>query len=448
MPDAAPTAADTTPTSAGSTPADGSGSGQSTYERVVALCLHRGFVFRSAEIYGGFRSAYDYGPLGVQLLRNIKDQWWRTMVLTRREVVGLDAAILSPAAVWEASGHLDHFSDPLRQCQNCGARHRGDHLKDADTCPDCGAAGALGDARQFNLMFSTRAGPAADSGAVVYLRPETAQGTYINFNHVARCVRRPPPFGVAQIGKSFRNEITPGNFVFRTREFEQMEMQYFVPPDRARHWYEHWRDRRLSWYNQLGIADTLLRTRDHRPDELAHYASAACDIEFKFSWGWDELEGIANRGDYDLRRHSDHSRHRLECFDTATQQRYIPHVIEPAAGVARAAMAFLAAAYRDEQTPTGPRTVLGLDHRLAPYQVAVLPLARKPGADPPRDRDIRHAQQPLALRLRRHPKHRQALPPPRRDRHTAMRDRRLRHTPRQSRHSTRQRHHDPSTRRS
>ena len=349
----------------------------SLLDKVVNLCVRRGFVFRSADIYGGFRSAYDYGPLGVLLLRNIKDQWWRSIVETRRDVVGLDAAVLSPPAVWEASGHLDNFTDPMADCRSCGARHRLDKLADSDVCEACGKRGALTDPRQFNLMFSTHAGPVADTAAVAYLRPETAQGTFINFDNVIRSSRKTPPFGIAQIGKSFRNEITPGSFVFRTREFEQMELEYFVPPADAEHWYRDWIDTRHSWYTDLGIDAALLRLREHNPDERAHYATAATDIEFLFPWGWDELEGIADRGAYDLTCHAEASGQRLAVFDPVAGEHYVPHVIEPAAGATRAALAFLAAAYHIETVDSQPRLVLRLDHRLAPHQVAVLPLMRR-----------------------------------------------------------------------
>ena len=347
------------------------------FDNVVNLCQRRGFVFRSAEIYGGFRSAYDYGPLGVLLLRNVKDHWWRSIVQLRHDVVGLDASILSPPAVWDASGHLDNFTDPLVDCRSCGTRHRQDKLDDPEACPDCGQRGSLTAPRQFNLMFSTHAGPVADTAATVYLRPETAQGMFINFANVLRTSRKSPPFGIAQIGKSFRNEITPGNFVFRTREFEQMEMEYFVPPADAGRWFDHWCEARLDWYLDLGIDPARLRLRAHPADELSHYSSATSDVEFLFPWGWDELEGIANRGDYDLRCHATHSGERLEFFDSTTGEHYVPHVIEPAAGATRAAMAFLMAAYHTEEVRGAERAVLRLDHRLAPYRVAVLPLSRK-----------------------------------------------------------------------
>ncbi|HEV8298363.1 MAG TPA: glycine--tRNA ligase [Acidimicrobiales bacterium] len=349
----------------------------SLFDKIVNLSKRRGFVFQSAEIYGGFRSAYDYGPIGVLLLRNVKDTWWRSMVQLRTDVVGLDASILSPPAVWEASGHLANFTDPLVDCRNCGARHRLDKLDDPEVCPTCGARGEFTEARQFNLMFKTHAGPVMDSAAEVYLRPETAQGMFVNFLNVLNTSRKKPPFGIAQIGKSFRNEITPGNFVFRTREFEQMEMEFFVPPDEAHQWYEYWCRERFSWYLDLGIPESKLRMRPHDADELSHYSSGTSDVEFLFPWGWDELEGIANRGDYDLTQHAKFSGERIDYFDQETNTRYVPHVIEPAAGATRTMMAFLLAAYDEEDVRGETRVVLRLHHRLAPYKVAVLPLSKK-----------------------------------------------------------------------
>jgi len=346
-------------------------------EKVVNLCKRRGFVFPSAEIYGGFRSTYDYGPIGVLLLRNVKAAWWRSMVQLRTDVVGLDASILSPPAIWEASGHLQNFSDPLVDCRNCGARHREDNLEDRNTCPSCGATGSFTEARQFNLMFKTQAGPVEGDGAVAYLRPETAQGMFINFSNVLNSSRKKPPFGIAQIGKSFRNEITPGQFVFRTREFEQMELEFFVPPDEAQQWYEYWCAQRYDWYVDLGIPPEKLRLRPHDDDELSHYSSGTSDVEFAFPWGWGELEGVANRGDFDLKAHAAHSGEKLDYFDQATNTRYTPHVIEPAAGATRTMMAFLLAAYDEEEVRGEVRTVLRLHPRLAPYQVAVLPLSKK-----------------------------------------------------------------------
>jgi len=357
------------PSSAGSDPA--------LFDKVVNLCKRRGFVFPSAEIYGGFRSTYDYGPLGVLLLRNVKDAWWRSMVQMRTDVVGLDAAILSPPAVWEASGHLANFTDPLVDCTECKTRHREDQLEDPDTCPSCGKTGTFTEARAFNLMFKTHAGPVEGSGHEVYLRPETAQGMFINFKNILETSRKKPPFGIAQVGKSFRNEITPGNFVFRTREFEQMELEFFVPPNEARQWYEYWMNERFGWYIDLGIPESMLMLRPHDEDELSHYSSGTSDVEFEFPWGWGELEGIANRGDYDLTQHAEHSGQKLEYFDQSTGDRYVPHVIEPAAGATRSMMAFLMAAYAEEEVNDDTRTVLRLHPRLAPYKIAVLPLSKK-----------------------------------------------------------------------
>jgi glycyl-tRNA synthetase len=347
------------------------------FEKVVNLCKRRGFVFPSAEIYGGFRSTYDYGPVGVLLLRNVKDAWWRSMVQLRSDVVGLDASILSPPAVWEASGHLANFSDPLVDCTECKTRHRLDKLDDPDTCPECGAKGAFTEARQFNLMFKTHAGPVEGKGAEVYLRPETAQGMFLNFKNILETSRKKPPFGIAQIGKSFRNEITPGNFVFRTREFEQMELEFFVPPAEADQWYEYWCQARYDWYVEHGMPESQLRLRPHDADELSHYSSGTADVEYLFPWGWDELEGIANRGDYDLTQHATHADTKLEYFDQASGERYVPHVIEPAAGATRTAMAFLMAAYDEETVNDEQRTVLRFHPRIAPYTVAVLPLSKK-----------------------------------------------------------------------
>src|SRR4051812_9995741 len=347
------------------------------FDKVVNLSKRRGFVFPSAEIYGGFRSTYDYGPLGVLMLRNVKDAWWRSMVQLRDDIVGLDAAILGPPAIWEASGHLQNFTDPLVDCRKCNERYRLDKLDDPSSCPNCGAKNSFTEARQFNLMFKTHAGPVEDSAAEVYLRPETAQGMFVNFMNVLTTSRKKPPFGIAQIGKSFRNEITPGNFVFRTREFEQMEMEYFVPPDQAQHWYEYWLQERFRWYTDLGMPASKLRLRPHDADELSHYSSGTSDVEFLFPWGWDELEGIANRGNYDLTQHAQHSGEKLEWYDQAANERWVPHVIEPAAGATRTAMAFLMAAYDEEEVKGETRMVLRLHHRIAPYKVAVLPLSKK-----------------------------------------------------------------------
>ncbi|MGH9072119.1 MAG: glycine--tRNA ligase [Acidimicrobiales bacterium] len=351
---------------------------QDLMESVVNLCKRRGFIFASAEIYGGFRSTYDYGPLGVNMLRNVKDAWWRAMVQCRDDVVGLDAAILSSPRIWEASGHLATFTDPLVDCRSCKERWRADQI--GDTCPKCGSAD-LTSPRDFNLMFKTFVGPVQDSGQdganVAYLRPETAQGMFVNFANIVQTTRKRPPFGIAQIGKSFRNEITPGNFVFRTREFEQMEMEYFVPPDQGPKWLEYWCEQRFKWYQDLGISPDKLRMREHAQEELSHYSTGTFDVEFAFPWGWGELEGIANRTDYDLVAHAAASGERLEYFDQATGDRWVPHVIEPAAGATRAMMAFLLAAYDTDTVGGETRTVLRLHPRLAPYQVAVLPLSKK-----------------------------------------------------------------------
>ncbi len=348
------------------------------FDKIVNLSKRRGIVYPSAEIYGGFRSTYDYGPIGVLMLRNVKDAWWRSMVQMRQDVVGLDASILSPPAVWEASGHLSNFTDPLVDCRNCGARHRQDKLKKKDLCPTCGVSGELTEPRNFNLMFKTTAGPVEGAGAEVYLRPETAQGMFINYANVQYTTRKKPPFGIAQIGKSFRNEITPGNFVFRTREFEQMEMEFFVPPAEAPQWYEYWCQTRLQWYIDHGIPTDQLMLRPHEDDELSHYSLGTSDVEYLFPWGWDELEGIANRGDFDLTQHAKAAGAKLEYYDQVTKERYTPYVIEPAAGATRTMMAFLMAAYEEEQVNDDTRTVLRLHHRIAPYKVAVLPLSKKP----------------------------------------------------------------------
>lgn len=349
-------------------------------EEIVRLSKQRGFIFPSAEIYGGFRSTYDYGPLGVLMLRNVKNAWWRSMVQLRHDVVGLDAAILSSPKIWAASGHLENFTDPLVDCRNCKERWRADHLEPgADGvvhCPNCDSTD-LTDARAFNLMFKTFAGPVEDEGNAAYLRPETAQGHFVNFANVLRTSRKKPPFGIAQVGKSFRNEITPGNFVFRTREFEQMEMEYFVPPAEADQWFDYWCHERLEWYVDLGIPREMLRLRPHEKEELSHYSSATSDVEFAFPWGWGELEGIANRTDYDLKAHSAASGEKLEYFDQSTGERYVPYVIEPAAGATRTMMAFMLAAYTTDEVGGEARTVLRLDPRIAPYQVAVLPLSKK-----------------------------------------------------------------------
>ena len=346
-------------------------------DQIVNLCKRRGFVYPSAEIYGGFRSSYDYGPLGSLMLRNVRESWIRTMVQKRDDVVLIDAAILGPPQVFEASGHLANFSDPLVDCKTCKQRFREDHLEDKSVCPNCAAKDSLTDARAFNLMFKTFAGPVEGSGAEVYLRPETAQGMFVNFANVLQTSRKKPPFGIAQVGKSFRNEITPGNFIFRTREFEQMELEFFVPPAEGPKWYEYWCNARLQWYVDLGIPLEMLRLRPHDADELSHYSAGTADVEFAYPWGWGELEGIAQRTNFDLNQHATHSGQKLDFFDQSTNERYVPFVIEPAAGVNRAMAAFLLAAYEEDEIGGEVRTVLRLHPRLAPYKVAILPLSKK-----------------------------------------------------------------------
>jgi glycyl-tRNA synthetase len=363
-------------------------------DKIVSLCKRRGFVFPSSEIYGGLGSSYDYGHYGVLLKNNVKAQWWRSMLQERDDVVALDSAIIQHPRTWEASGHLAGFTDPLIDCRTCKLRFRADHLdqlqcgrkpsKHPGETPDCD----LTEAREFNLMFETTIGPVKEAGSTVYLRPETAQGIFLNFKNYLQFSRKKPPFGIAQIGKSFRNEITPGNFIFRTREFEQMEMEYFVPPDEATRWFEHWLEQRMDWYTHLGLRPDHLRLRPHDQDELSHYSSATSDIEYLFpstdgsaagGARWSELEGIANRGNFDLTQHAKASGQKLEYVDTATGERYIPHVIEPAAGADRAMLAFLVDAYDEDEIEGETRTVLRLHPQLAPVKAAVLPLVRKDG---------------------------------------------------------------------
>jgi glycyl-tRNA synthetase len=361
---------------------------------IVELCKQRGIIFPTAEIYGGVRSTWDYGPLGVELKENVKRQWWRSMVQLRDDIVGMEQAILGPTEVWQASGHLANFADPLVECGSCHQRFREDHLRETQlgsetaegelTCPSCGKT-QMGDPRNFNLMFRTNSGPIESEGSTVWLRPETAQGMFVDFVTIQRATRKKPPFGIAQMGKSFRNEITPGNFIFRTREFEQMEMEYFVEPGTDEKWHQYWIDERLDWYVDLGIRRENLRVREHGQDELSHYAKRTVDVEYYFpdaSMGWSELEGLANRTDFDLKAHAAASGRDLSYYDQPNDHRYVPYVIEPAAGATRATLAFLFDAYRVEQAPDAKgelqdRTVLALDKRLAPYKVAVLPLSRK-----------------------------------------------------------------------
>jgi len=342
-------------------------------DKIVSLCKRRGIIFQNSEIYGGLGNTWDYGPLGVELKKNVKDAWWKKVVYERDDMEGLDAAILMNPATWKASGHLENFTDPLVDCKKCKHRFKLDDV-DNTLCPDCG--GELTEERSFNLMFKTFIGPVEDSASVTYLRPETAQGIFVNFLNVQKMMRRKIPFGIAQIGKSFRNEITPGNFTFRTREFEQMEIEYFVKPGTDEECYQRWVEERFNWYLDLGIKKENLRLREHGQNELAHYAKSCVDIEYLFPMGWAELEGIANRGDFDLCQHSEHSGKELNYFDEKTKEKFVPYVIEPSAGADRATLAFLIDAYREEKVKKDKRVVLALQNRLAPIKVAVLPLLR------------------------------------------------------------------------
>ncbi len=351
-----------------------------TMDKIVALAKRRGFVFGSSDIYGGMSGFWDYGPLGVELKQNIKRLWWRSMVQLRDNVVGLDSAIIMPSTVWAASGHLTLFNDPLVDCLECRRRYRADDMESA-VCPECG--GQLSEPRQFNTMFQTQVGPVADEGSVAYLRPETAQGTFVNFKNVQQTTNKKVPFGIAQMGKSFRNEITTGNFVFRSREFEQMEMEFFVRPGNDDEWFAYWRQERMRWWQEdMGIRAENLHLRDHETSELSHYSKQTSDIEYRFPFGWKELEGVADRTDYDLKAHMAGSGLDLSYYDEETQERYVPFVIEPAVGVDRSFLVAMLDAYMEEQT--GPkaadrRTVLRFKPQLAPYKVAVFPLsANKP----------------------------------------------------------------------
>jgi glycyl-tRNA synthetase len=343
-------------------------------EKIVSLCRRRGFVFQSSEIYGGLASSWDFGPLGVELKRNVKEAWWKDMVQSRDDMVGLDTSILMHPQVWEASGHIKGFHDPLVECQICQKRWREDELE-KQACPACG--GELTEPRQFNLMFKTFMGPLEDSSAVVYLRPETAQGMFVNFSNVLTTTRKRLPFGIAQMGKSFRNEITTGNFIFRDREFEQMEIEYFVKPGTQEKWFEYWVNERLNWYFKLGIKNEHLKLRQHCKEELAHYALACSDIQFAFPMGWGELEGIASRGDYDLTQHANASGKSLEYIDEESKEHYRPYVVEPSAGVDRAILAFLCDAYDEDIADGEERVILRLHPRIAPVKAAVLPLSKK-----------------------------------------------------------------------
>ena len=349
-------------------------------DEITSLAKRRGIAFQSSEIYGGLRSSWDYGPLGAELRRNVRNAWWRSMVQLREDVVGLEASIIMSPRVWQASGHLDTFADPLVECLNCHQRFREDHLPPSGACPNCGQK-TFTEPRMFNLMFQTHMGPVTDDEHVAYLRPETAQAMFVDFPQVQTVSRKKLPFGIAQIGRSFRNEITPGNFIFRTREFEQMEMEYFVRPDTDAEWFEYWVDQRLQWYRDLGVRAEKLRIRAHDEEELAHYAKAASDVEYEFPFGWQEIEGIANRTDFDLRAHQQASGEDLTYFDPDTEERFLPWVVEPAVGVDRALLTFLIDAYRVEEAPTAKggtekRTYLALHKDLAPVKVAILPLSR------------------------------------------------------------------------
>ena len=379
-------------------------------DAIVNLSKRRGFVYPSSEIYGGLRAAWDYGPLGVELKNNIKRQWWRSMVQEREDIVGLDSSVILAREVWEASGHVTNFTDPLTECQVCHKRYRADHLLEAYeekhghppehgladiTCPNCGTRGAFDEPRQFNTMLRTYLGAVEDTSGLAYLRPETAQGIFINYKNVLTTSRRKIPFGIGQIGKSFRNEITPGNFIFRTREFEQMEMEFFVRPGSDEEWHDYWIEARLAWYTELGIKKENLRLYEHPKEKLSHYSKRTVDIEYRYDFvgsEWGELEGIANRTDYDLSTHQERSKVDMTYLDQESGERFIPYVIEPAAGVDRGMLTFLMDAYAEDEAPDAKgklekRTVLRLDPRLAPVKVAVLPLSRNADLSP-KARDV------------------------------------------------------------
>jgi glycyl-tRNA synthetase len=342
-------------------------------DTLVSLCKRRGFIFPSSDIYGGLESCWDYGPLGVELKRNVKEAWWKSMVQYRDDIVGIDASIIMHPNVWKASGHVEGFSDPLVECKKCNLRWRTDEVE-GDKCKICGSP--LTEPRLFNLMFKTFMGPVENDANVVYLRPETAQGIFVNFDNVMTTIRKKLPFGIAQIGKSFRNEITTGNFIFRTREFEQMELEYFVKPGTDEKWFNYWVEERFNWYLKLGIKKEHLKLREHEKEELAHYAKGCFDINYLFPMGWAELEGIANRGDFDLKQHAKHSGKGLDYFDNETNEHYIPYVIEPSSGVDRMVLAILVDSYEEEEVRGEKRVVLKINPALAPIKVAVLPLSR------------------------------------------------------------------------
>jgi glycyl-tRNA synthetase len=354
-------------------------------EKLVSLCKRRGFIYPGSEIYGGLNGTWDYGPLGVELLRNVKNAWWHDNVTSRDDIVGLDAAILMNRTVWQASGHESNFTDPLVDCKACKARFRADQIAESQ-CPkkpskhpgefnEC----QLTEARKFNLMFKTFVGPVEENAQMVYLRPETAQGIFVNFKNVCDSTRIKVPFGIAQIGKAFRNEITPKQFIFRSREFEQMEIEFFCKPETSEEWYRKWRDERFAWYQELGLKGANLRLREHGKEELSFYSRGTSDVEYNFPWGWGELEGIAHRGDYDLKQHVQFSGKDLSYFDDETKERFVPHVIEPSAGATRSVLAFLCEAYAEEQVEGEMRTVMRFHPRLAPVKAAVFPLVKKDG---------------------------------------------------------------------
>ncbi len=346
------------------------------FETLVSLCKRRGFVFPSSEIYGGIGGFWDYGPLGVEMKNNIKRAWWNATVQERDDVVGIDASIIMNPRVWEASGHVATFTDPMIDCRNCKHRFRADHIE-SDVCPDCGAVGQFTEARPFNLMFKTYVGPVEESANLVYLRPETAQAMFTNFENVVTSMRRKLPFGIAQIGRSFRNEITPGNFIFRDREFEQMEMEYFCKPAEYKRWHDHWLETRLAWHKSLGVRPENLRVREHTQDELSHYSNGTYDIEYNFAaMGWSELEGIASRTDFDLKQHAKFSGKSLTYFDEEANEHIVPYVIEPAVGVDRTFLVCLYDAYREEEVRDEKRVYLALHPKVAPIKVAILPLSR------------------------------------------------------------------------
>lgn len=438
-------------------------------DTIVSLSKRRGFVYPCSEIYGGQRAAWDYGPLGVEMKENLKRQWWRYMVTAREDVVGLDSSVILASDVWVASGHVATFSDPLTECTSCHKRYRADHLEEAYeekhgkppvngladlNCPNCGNKGTFTEPKQFSGLLSTHLGPTQDSGSVAYLRPETAQGIFTNFGQVQQTSRKKPPFGIAQMGKSFRNEITPGNFIFRTREFEQMEMEFFVKPGEDEEWQQYWMDQRWNWYTDLGMREENMRWFEHPKEKLSHYSKRTADIEYRFRFGgseWGELEGVANRTDYDLKAHSEASGTDLSYFDQEAGERWTPYVIEPAAGVGRAMLAFLLDAYVEDEAPNAKgvmekRTVMRLDPRLAPVKVAVLPLSRNPQLSPKAKGLATDLRKNWNIEFDDSRRHRPPLPPSGRDRHPVLRHRRLRHPRRQRGDRARARHHEAGAR--